>query len=57
MKKRILQICLTLALILLIIIAIQFIRSNNQGTPNQQHKGNPFEQPAQKKEQSEKTAF
>lgn len=49
MKKRILQICLMIAVILLIIIAVNFIKSGNQGTPNQQQKGNPFKQPASPK--------
>jgi uncharacterized protein YxeA len=49
MKKIILQIGLMLVILLVIIIAIRLIKSINQGTPNQQQKGNPLKPPAQKK--------
>jgi flagellar basal body-associated protein FliL len=55
-KKRILQIILIICILLLIIAGIQFIRSNNSGTPNQEQKGNPFKQPAPKKEPSAKSS-
>lgn len=49
MRKRIFQVCLTIAFILLIIIAVKFIKSSNQGTPNQEQKGNPLKQPVSPK--------
>jgi hypothetical protein len=43
MKKRILQIILVLAVLLLIIFGINLLKGTDRGTPNQSDKGNPVQ--------------
>lgn len=41
MKKKILKIAMFIVLIILAVYVVRMIRNMNNGTPNQQNKGNP----------------